>query len=107
MKVKNLSPALLNAACSLLSPSVQGLTSENLIQALKQYNAGGPIVNKDNVPRLLKIPEVADRLQVTTRTVENLVYRGDLIKVHCGRCARITVQSLNSFIQQQLEGGEA
>ena len=106
MKVKQISPSLLSAAYSLLSPYVVGLTPGNLIQSLKEHDPSRSLSETDDSIRLLKIPQVADILNVTPRTVENLIYRdGVLEKVHVGRAARVTERSLRAYLQKQSQGG--
>ena len=39
--------------------------------------------------RLLKVPEVMDRLQVSRSTLHEMVKRGDLPVVKLGRCVRV------------------
>jgi excisionase family DNA binding protein len=52
---------------------------------------------------LLTVAQVAERLQVKPRTVEDLVRRGDLKSLFLGdgRIRRITVDALNRFVSER------
>ncbi len=48
--------------------------------------------------RLLTVPHVADRLQVSTRKVWGLIQSGDLKTVRIDRCTRVAIGDLLKFI---------
>ncbi len=52
----------------------------------------------DVVVRLLTLPEVAERLAVSQRTVQYLVERGQLRALRIGRARRVTESELRAFI---------
>jgi excisionase family DNA binding protein len=49
----------------------------------------------------LKVSEVARRLQVDPRTVYRMIQRGDLHGVKTGRVWRVTLESLELFLQPE------
>ncbi len=49
-------------------------------------------------PLLLTLDEAARSLSMSKRTVEDLVYRGDLPSVRVGRCRRIAAQDLADYV---------
>ncbi len=49
---------------------------------------------------LLTVPEAAQRLSVGRSTIYELTAVGELELVHIGRCARITVASVDDFVQR-------
>ena len=48
--------------------------------------------------RLLTIKDVAERLQMSSRTIHRLVANGDLSVIHIGRAVRITEEALKAFL---------
>jgi excisionase family DNA binding protein len=52
-------------------------------------------------PEVLTIPEVAERLRVTTKTVYGLCQRGALPSFRVGRVLRCLKADLDQFIKQQ------
>ena len=107
MKITHIPKNILSASHGLIAPYLPDCTStQELLNALRQYNPNASIQEESKPLQLRKIKDVSEQLQVTTRTVENLVARGELQKVHLGRAARITQESIDSLIQRQLEGGE-
>ena len=74
---------------------VPGLTPEILIKALRSFE-NDP---KDKIAnQLLRVQEAADILGCCTKTVRNLIERGDLDKVYIGSAVRVTESSLDSYI---------
>lgn len=55
--------------------------------------------------KLLKIGEVAARLQVSKATVERLIKRGELRSVPVGRLVRIREEDLDSYTGRGDQGG--
>lgn len=51
--------------------------------------------------RLLRIPEVAQALALSRRSVWRLIASGDLEVVRIGRSARVSTQALNQFIERK------
>ena len=49
-------------------------------------------------PSLLKVPQVADALSVSTRSVWRLIAQGALTQVRVGKCVRVSSTSLAAFI---------
>lgn len=45
-----------------------------------------------------KIPEVAERLSVSPRSVWRLISLGELKAVRCGRSTRVSAESVEQFI---------
>ena len=52
-------------------------------------------------PALLTIPEVAERLQVSIKTVRRWIVSGDLPTVRLGRQIRIQPKDLDIFLRQR------
>jgi excisionase family DNA binding protein len=52
-------------------------------------------------PALLTIPDVADRLQVSIKTVRRWIVSGDLPTVRLGRQIRIQPKDLDIFLRQR------
>lgn len=52
------------------------------------------------VPHLLTIKDVAERLQMSPRTIHRLVANGDLTVVRIGRAVRISEEALKAFLTQ-------
>ena len=52
------------------------------------------------VPRLLTIKDVAERLQMSPRTIHRLVANGDLTVVRIGRAVRVSEEALKAFLTQ-------
>ena len=52
-------------------------------------------------PEILTIPEVAERLRVTTKTVYGLCQRGELPSFRVGRVLRCLKADLDQFIKRQ------
>lgn len=51
---------------------------------------------------LLTLPQVAEALQVTRRTVDRLIARRELPPpVKIGRCSRVPASDLSAYIQRQ------
>ena len=48
--------------------------------------------------RLLNIRDVAERLQVSPRTIHRLVADGDLIVIRVGRAVRVSEEALKAFL---------
>lgn len=49
-------------------------------------------------PRLLAVPEVADLLQVCTKTIHRWIQRGDLHVHRIGRTIRISRDDIDAFL---------
>lgn len=63
-------------------------------------------------PRVLTVPEVADVLRVTTKTVYALIKRGELPSFRIGRAVRCRQEDVERFIddratEAKLAGGGA
>lgn len=53
------------------------------------------------VPRLLTIRDLADRLQVSGRTIHRAVADGDLTVIRIGRAIRVSEEALKAFLTQE------
>ena len=51
-------------------------------------------------PRLLTIRDVAERLQVSPRTIHRLVASGDLTVIRISRAVRVSEEALKAFLTQ-------
>ena len=51
------------------------------------------------MPSLLTLDEVAERLNVSRRTVERLVHGGDLAATKIGRAVRVHPQAVEGYIR--------
>jgi len=56
-------------------------------------------------PLLLTIPETAEVLAISARTVERLLHRGELARVRIGSSVRVSVRSIESFIASREQSG--
>ncbi len=52
-------------------------------------------------PRLLTIKDVAERLQVSGRTIHRLVANGGLTVVRIGRAVRVSEAALKAFLTEE------
>jgi excisionase family DNA binding protein len=59
------------------------------------------------VTELLTVPEVADRLRVSRRTVERLISAGNLRTLHVGRRTLVTSRELAAFVAASERRGRA
>ena len=57
-----------------------------------------PEPERPAAPRLLTIRDVAERLQVTPRTIHRLVANGDLTVIRIGRSVRVSEEALKAFL---------
>jgi excisionase family DNA binding protein len=48
--------------------------------------------------QLLTVPQVAERLALSRRKVEQLIHDGELRTVHFGRAVRVTERELAAFV---------
>jgi excisionase family DNA binding protein len=55
----------------------------------------------EQAPSVLKVSEVAHRLKVDPRTVYRMIQRGELHGVKTGRVWRVTLESLERFLQPE------
>ena len=51
-------------------------------------------------PRLLTIKDVAERLQMSSRTIHRLVANGDITVIRIGRSVRISEKALKAFLTE-------
>jgi excisionase family DNA binding protein len=54
-----------------------------------------------DVPRLLTIRDVAERLQVSPRTIHRLVASGGLAVIRIGRAVRVNEEALKAFLTEE------
>ena len=54
-----------------------------------------------SVSRLLTVKNVADRLQVSGRTVHRLIDAGELEVIHIGRSVRVSEAALHALLTQE------
>lgn len=52
------------------------------------------------VPRLLTIRNLAERLQVSGRTIHRVVANGELKVIRIGRAVRVSEEALKAFLTQ-------
>ncbi|MBP2316530.1 helix-turn-helix domain-containing protein [Azospirillum soli] len=52
-------------------------------------------------PALLTIPQIAERLQVSSKTIRRWIAAGDLPTVRLGRQLRVQPQDLDLFLRQR------
>lgn len=55
---------------------------------------------------LLDLPQVADALSLSLRTVQNLIYDGQLRSLTVGRSRRVAVSDLVAFVEDLRTNGE-
>jgi excisionase family DNA binding protein len=53
------------------------------------------------VSRLLRIPQVAEGLDVSTRTVRRLIAKGELVACRLGRSVRVHPEDLAAYVNRQ------
>ena len=53
--------------------------------------------------RLLRVDQAAERLAICTKSVRRLITEGRLQGVKIRRSLRVTLSSVNSYIEQQVE----
>jgi excisionase family DNA binding protein len=56
--------------------------------------------NPNSIPSLLNVPEVADRLQVSIRTIRREIAQGRLRVLRIGRLIRITPAALETYMTE-------
>jgi excisionase family DNA binding protein len=54
----------------------------------------------DDARLLVDVKEAAKRLSVSRRTVQSLLYSGQLPSVRVGRCRRIPVSELSAYVER-------
>jgi excisionase family DNA binding protein len=59
-----------------------------------------PQPDRPAAPRLLTIKDVAERLQVSPRTIHRVVANGDLTVIRIGRAVRVSEEALKAFLTQ-------
>ncbi len=59
-----------------------------------------PKPERPAAPRLLTIRDVAERLQVSGRTIHRVVANGDLTVIRIGRAVRVSEEALKAFLTQ-------
>lgn len=60
-------------------------------------------------PLVVSIAQAGKRLSVSARTVRRLIDAGELVRVRCRGCSRITVDSIDAFVKRggsQEDGGD-
>ncbi|MEE9369353.1 MAG: helix-turn-helix domain-containing protein [Pontiella sp.] len=57
--------------------------------------------------QLLRVPQAADTMGVSTKTVYRLIARGILRKVKIGGATRISKDELDAYLNQQFKKGAA
>jgi excisionase family DNA binding protein len=60
-----------------------------------------PKSERPAAPRLLTIRDVAERLQVSGRTIHRLIASGDLTVIRVGRSVRVTEEALQAFLTSE------
>ena len=97
MPKKNVPEAIINAACSMLSPYFPELSAAGLLEALKHRNPtpAAPILRKPLTRR-----EAAEFLQVSLASVNRYVKAGTLRAYKIGkRLVRIDPASVEALMQ--------
>jgi len=51
-------------------------------------------------PMLLTVVQAASALNVSERTIENLICRGELVSLRIGRCRRVTRDAVAAFVDR-------
>ena len=65
---------------------------------------GTPRSQSTDLSRLNTLSEVADRLQVSSKTIRRWIEAGDLVAHRFGRQLRISEADLQAFIRMRREG---
>lgn len=105
MKVKPIPQNTLMAIHLMAQAYVPELKEEHIIQALSQFDANTHSQEPAEIalPRFLTYKEVASRLQITVRSVHNLIKQGQLERVKIGRSARVSETSFSDYCQQLID----
>lgn len=99
MQIKNsIRPEIISAAVNLLVPSVPELTPVGLVEALKNYKGSG--ITETILCKPLRRKEAANLLGVSLPTINRLLNRGVLRRIHVSRGAvRISHESVQHLLQ--------
>ena len=60
-----------------------------------------PMPELSTALRLLTIKDVAERLQVSGRTINRVVANGDLTVIRIGRSVRVSEEALKAFLTEE------
>ena len=94
-----ITPAVIQAATAMLSPYAPELSPSGLVAALKAYNVKD---TKKSEEKPFTRKEVAELLGLSVQTVNRMLNRGVLKRIHVSqRAVRISPQS----VRELLEGG--
>ena len=101
MQIANrITPAVIQAATAMLSPYVPEISPTGLVAALRAYSVTGE--NKTTAEKPLTRKEVAELLGLSIQTINRMLNRGTLKRIHVGeRAVRIDRKSVRAI----LEGG--
>lgn len=102
MKVRRIPDNTLAAICALLQPHCSApLTPDIITSMMRSYPANGTAdTSQPTKPILLRVREVANRLQCSDRQVWRLIEDSKLRKVMLGpRTARVPEDSVNNLIR--------
>lgn len=61
--------------------------------------------NQGPEPDMLTVQQVADRLQVSERTIQTLIHSGEIPSVKIRRCRRIPAAAFDAYVRRKAEEG--
>lgn len=98
MQIANkITPAVIQAATAMLSPYVPEISPTGLIAALKEYNVKE---SKAAEEKPYTRAEVANLLGLSTQTINRMLNRGTLKRIHVGlRAVRIAPESVRAILE--------
>lgn len=102
MQIANkITPAVIQAATAMLSPYVPEISPTGLIAALKEYNVKE---SKAAEEKPYTRAEVANLLGLSTQTINRMLNRGTLKRIHVGqRAVRIAPKSVRAILEGNID----
>ena len=99
MQINKLTPAVIAAATGLLQPFVPELSPQNLVAALRKFEAGSKCSAPDTPERPLTRQETAKLLSCCLNSVDRYANKGLLRRVKIGpRITRIDPASVRDLL---------
>ena len=108
MQIANrITPAVIQAATAMLSPYIPEISPTGLIAALREYKGNDTGAGKQQKPYTRQ--EVAELLGLSLMTVNRMMNRGTLKRIHVGeRAVRIDAESVKTLLADDVaEAGGA
>lgn len=102
MQIANrITPAVIQAATAMLSPYVPEISPTGLIAALKEYNSKD---TKAAEEKPYTRAEVANLLGLSIQSINRMLNRGTLKRIHVGqRAVRIAPKSVRAILEGNID----